>query len=127
MVRQVSHEVAVMYLGRIVEQGDPDRLFAAPAHPYTQRAGVGDPGAPGAARQRLVLQGEPPNPVDVPAGCAFHRAARIAVARCRAETPALRPLADGRQRRLPSCDMSRRAGRRLMLRYLAGAAAARRC
>jgi peptide/nickel transport system ATP-binding protein len=96
MVRQVSHEVAVMYLGRIVEQGDPDRLFSAPAHPYTQALVSAIPHTRN-RRKRLVLPGEPPNPVDRPAGCAFHPRCRHAVERCRIETPALRTLADGRR------------------------------
>jgi peptide/nickel transport system ATP-binding protein len=96
MVRQVSHEVAVMYLGRIVEQGDPDRLFAAPAHPYTQALVSAIPAATERGRKRLILKGDPPNPVSVPSGCAFHTRCPIAVARCRAETPALRVLDDGR-------------------------------
>jgi peptide/nickel transport system ATP-binding protein len=96
MVRQVSHEVAVMYLGRIVERGDPDRLFAAPSHPYTRALVSAIPVAHRSGRQRLILKGDPPNPVDVPAGCAFHERCPIAVARCRVETPALRPVADGR-------------------------------
>jgi peptide/nickel transport system ATP-binding protein len=96
MVRQVSHEVAVMYLGRIVERGDPDRLFAAPSHPYTRALVSAIPVAHRSGRQRLILKGDPPNPIDVPAGCAFHERCPIAVARCRVETPALRPVADGR-------------------------------
>ena len=97
MVGQVSHEVAVMYLGRIVEQGDPDRLFAAPAHPYTRALVSAIPVARRGRRQRLVLAGEPPNPVDRPGGCAFHPRCPFAVERCRVETPALRQLGDGRQ------------------------------
>jgi peptide/nickel transport system ATP-binding protein len=97
MVRQVSHEVAVMYLGRIVEQGDPDRLFAMPAHPYTQALVSAIPTHTRSKRQRVVLPGEPPNPVDRPAGCAFHPRCRHAVERCRLETPELRTLADGRR------------------------------
>ncbi len=89
IVRQVSHAVAVMYLGRIVEQGDPDDVFTHPAHFYT-RALVGS--IPGAGR-RVVLQGDPPNPAQRPAGCAFHPRCIAAVARCRADTPALKPLA----------------------------------
>jgi len=97
MVRQVSHEVAVMYLGRIVEQGEPDSLFATPAHPYT-RALVSAIPAPGrTSRRRIVLAGEPPNPVDRPAGCSFHPRCPHAIERCRSETPLLRPLADGRR------------------------------
>ena len=97
MVRQVSHEVAVMYLGRIVEQGDPDLLFAAPAHPYTQALVSAIPVATERGRKRLILKGDPPNPVSVPPGCAFHTRCPMAVARCRAETPALRLLDDGRR------------------------------
>ncbi|TMJ32066.1 MAG: ATP-binding cassette domain-containing protein [Alphaproteobacteria bacterium] len=97
MVRQVSHEVAVMYLGRIVERGDPDQLFSAPAHPYTQALVSAIPTHIRHKRRRLVLPGEPPNPVDRPAGCAFHPRCRHAIARCRVETPELRTLADGRR------------------------------
>ncbi len=96
VVRQVSHEVAVMYLGRIVEQGDPDAIFARPAHPYA-RALVSAIPVPGPRRiERIVLQGEPPNPADRPAGCAFHPRCPVAVALCRANDPALKPLPDGR-------------------------------
>ena len=97
MVRQVSHEVAVMYLGRIVEQGDPDPVFAAPAHPYTQALVSAIPVATERSRKRLILKGDPPNPVNVPTGCAFHTRCPLAVARCRTETPELRALDDGRR------------------------------
>jgi len=97
MIRQVSHEVAVMYLGRIVEQGDPDQLFATPAHPYTQALVSAIPTHARQKKRRVVLPGEPPNPVDRPAGCAFHPRCRHAVARCRVETPQLRVMADGRR------------------------------
>ncbi len=103
MVRQVSHDVAVMYLGRIVEQGDPDRLFAAPAHPYTKALVSAIPVAHLGRRKRMVLKGEPPNPVDVPPGCAFHPRCPFAVERCRIERPALRPMADGR---LAACHLA---------------------
>ncbi len=96
VVRQVSHRVAVMYLGRIVEQGDPDALFADPIHPYT-RALVSAIPVPGPRRiPRIVLTGDPPNPADRPTGCAFHPRCPVAIARCSVETPALRLLSDGR-------------------------------
>jgi len=96
VVRQVSHEVAVMYLGRVVEQGDPDAIFAEPAHPYS-RALVSAIPVPGPRRQaRIVLTGDPPNPANRPSGCAFHPRCPVAVAACRTETPELRPKSDGR-------------------------------
>jgi len=96
VVRQVSHEVAVMYLGRIVEQGEAEDLFARPLHPYT-RALVSAIPVLGPRRERLLLQGDPPNPVDVPTGCSFHTRCPFAAAACRAEAPTLRILPDGRQ------------------------------
>jgi peptide/nickel transport system ATP-binding protein len=103
VVRQVSHVVAVMYLGRIVEQGDPEALFADPAHPYT-RALVSAIPVPGPRRiPRIVLTGDPPNPADRPTGCAFHPRCPVAIARCRTETPDLRHFPDGR---IVACHLS---------------------
>ena len=96
VVRQVSHEVAVMYLGRVVERGDPDAVFTDPAHPYA-RALVSAVPVPGPRRiERIVLAGDPPSPADRPAGCAFHPRCPAAMAMCRTEDPALKPLPDGR-------------------------------
>ncbi|WP_342360995.1 oligopeptide/dipeptide ABC transporter ATP-binding protein [Terrarubrum flagellatum] len=89
VVRQVSHRVAVMYLGRIVEQGDADTLFANPQHPYTQALVSASP-TPGTRNvKRIVLKGEPPNPAARPSGCAFHPRCPVAIARCRDESPSL--------------------------------------
>jgi len=95
-VRQLSHRVAVMYLGRIVEEGDPDEVLSGPAHPYSRALVSAIPrrGKPGG---RIVLEGDPPNPADRPPGCAFHPRCAQAVARCRADEPALLPRrGDGR-------------------------------
>jgi peptide/nickel transport system ATP-binding protein len=84
-----------MYLGRIVEQGEAESLFARPAHPYT-RALVSAIPVAGPRRERLLLQGDPPNPVAVPTGCAFHTRCPFAIESCGAETPLLRAQPDGR-------------------------------
>jgi peptide/nickel transport system ATP-binding protein len=95
-VRQVSHRVAVMYLGRIVEEGEPDEVLRDPAHPYAQALVSAIP-HPGRSGQRIVLQGDPPNPADRPSGCAFHPRCPVATAACAAETPLLKPRpGDGR-------------------------------
>ena len=97
LVRQVSDRAAVMYLGRIVEQGDADTLFAAPLHPYTQAliSSVPTPGRQG--RTRIVLSGDPPNPAARPPGCAFHPRCPVAIARCAQDVPDLQTMRDGRQ------------------------------
>jgi peptide/nickel transport system ATP-binding protein len=94
-VRQVSHRVAVMYLGRIVEEGEPDAVLHDPAHPYT-RALVSAIPHPERTGQRIVLQGDPPNPADRPSGCAFHPRCPVANGLCAREAPVLKPRADGR-------------------------------
>ena len=96
VVRQVSDTVAVMYLGRIVEQGAADQVLASPLHPYTQAlvSAVPTPGRSG--RARIVLVGDPPNPAARPRGCAFHPRCPVSIATCAIDTPALRALPDGR-------------------------------
>jgi oligopeptide transport system ATP-binding protein len=90
IVEHMTHRVAVMYLGRIVEIADRDRLFSAPAHPYTQALLSSIPSfEPGAARRRITLKGELPSPIDPPAGCRFHTRCPHAFDRCRVEAPEL--------------------------------------
>ena len=98
VVRQVSHEVAVMYLGRVVEQGDPETLFRDPAHPYTQAlvSAIPSPWRREGYR-RIVLEGDPPNPVDVPSGCAFHPRCPQATTACRETAPPLVDIGGGRK------------------------------
>ena len=95
VVRHIADAVAVMYLGRIVEQGPQRSVFGRPAHPYT-RALLGSTPTldPKARRERMVLRGELPSPLNPPSGCAFHKRCPYAVDRCRSEVPALEPLGD---------------------------------
>ncbi len=98
VVRQMSHDVAVMYLGRIVEEGEPEALLASPAHPYTQALVSAIPVAAAARRRpRVLLKGDPPNPVDRPDGCAFHPRCPVATARCRVDSPMLKPFGPARR------------------------------
>ena len=96
IVEHITHRVAVMYLGKIVELGHKRQIFAAPRHPYTQAllSAVPVP-EPGAARARIILAGEIPSPIDRPAGCHFRTRCPHAFDRCRREEPALRPTSDG--------------------------------
>lgn len=98
VVRQISDEVAVMYLGRIIEQGLPEALLQRPAHPYTQAlvSAIPSPWRSKGTR-RLVLEGDPPNPVDVPSGCAFHPRCPSAIPLCAQQRPELVALDDGRR------------------------------
>jgi oligopeptide/dipeptide ABC transporter ATP-binding protein len=100
VVRHIADRVAVMYLGKIVELADGERLFAGPRHPYTHAllsaVPAPDP-ALGRARAayRLRLEGDVPNPIDPPSGCRFHPRCPHARERCRSEAPALADDGDG--------------------------------
>ena len=97
LVHHVSDRVAVMYLGRIVELGDRDAVYRDPLHPYTQALLSAVPRLePGATRPRLYVEGEPPSPIDPPAGCRFHPRCPKRFDRCTTEDPALKPARDGR-------------------------------
>jgi oligopeptide/dipeptide ABC transporter ATP-binding protein len=96
-VERISHRIAVMYLGRIVEEGPARLLTSSPLHPYTAAllSAVPEPD-PFSGRARVILPGEPPSAADPPSGCAFHPRCPIARPRCRKEVPSLFPLAPGR-------------------------------
>ena len=96
VVKHVSHRVAVMYVGKIVEIAPTRSLFARPRHPYTEAllSAVPVPD-PRRRSQRIVLAGDVADPANVPPGCPFHPRCAYAVERCRIEPPALRELAPG--------------------------------
>jgi oligopeptide/dipeptide ABC transporter ATP-binding protein len=96
VVEHISHRIAVMYLGRIVEHASTRAIFTRPQHPYTEAllSAVPVPD-PAVRRKKQVLQGDVPSPVNPPAGCHFHTRCPYAVARCKSEAPLLREIAPG--------------------------------
>jgi len=93
VVRHVSDEVGVMYLGRLVELADKAELFARPRHPYTRLLLDAIPDIHMSGSARTPVQGEVPNPLQPPSGCAFHPRCPHANARCAEERPAMSELA----------------------------------
>ncbi|MBV8093099.1 MAG: ABC transporter ATP-binding protein [Acetobacteraceae bacterium] len=88
VVRYMSDDLAVMYLGRIVEMGPAESIFSAPRHPYTRLLLESVPDFTAMTHRRIRLAGDPPSPLDPPPGCPFHPRCPIATARCRVAKPA---------------------------------------
>jgi oligopeptide/dipeptide ABC transporter ATP-binding protein len=96
VVEHISHRVAVMYLGQLVEVADKETLFADARHPYTEAllSAVPIPD-PTLKRKRIILSGDVPSPINPPSGCRFHTRCPYAEARCKVEIPAMRELSPG--------------------------------
>jgi len=99
VVRHVSDRVGVMYLGEMVELGPAEPIYDAPLHPYTEALLSVAPELDDGTidkRERIVLQGDVPDPANKPTGCPFHPRCPVAQDRCRSEKPVLAPVEDGR-------------------------------
>lgn len=98
MVRHISTRTSVMYLGKLVEMADRDELYNNPLHPYTQAllsaVPVPDP-VRESKRQRIILEGDVPSPINPPSGCNFHPRCPVAIDICDKETPEWREVAPG--------------------------------
>jgi peptide/nickel transport system ATP-binding protein/oligopeptide transport system ATP-binding protein len=97
VVRHISHRVAVMYLGRIVELADKRALFAAPLHPYSEAllAAAPAPDSTRRKRKQVLLQGDVPSPMRPPSGCRFHTRCHYALPECKVTDPPLLEVAPG--------------------------------
>src|SRR5947207_9939172 len=96
VVEHISRRVMVMYLGKIVELAEAKSIIRAPKHPYTQALISAVPVVdPDSKRQRIILPGDVPSPIEPPPGCPFHPRCPVAVERCRSEIPSLREIAPG--------------------------------
>ena len=97
VVRHLSDRVVIMYLGRVVEEGPAEEIFAAPSHPYTVALLAEIPRLESRRREFAPVKGEIPSPLAPPPGCHFHPRCPHATARCKAEAPVLREVAPGRR------------------------------
>lgn len=95
VVKHMADRIAVMYLGRIAEIAPAEQLFATPHHPYSKMLLAAVPSLEGAGKERTMIEGEVPNPVHPPSGCAFHPRCPHANERCQREVPQLIARSDG--------------------------------
>jgi dipeptide transport system ATP-binding protein len=96
VVRHIAHDVMVMYLGNAIEHGPKERIYARPLHPYTQALLASTPRVDAGKRERIILRGELPSPLNPPKGCVFSTRCPHVTDRCRVERPEKREI-DGRK------------------------------
>ena len=96
VVRHIAHDVMVMYLGNAIEHGPKERIYARPLHPYTQALLASTPRVDAGKRERIILRGELPSPLNPPKGCVFSTRCPFVTDRCRVERPEKREI-DGRK------------------------------
>ncbi|MFB7252316.1 ABC transporter ATP-binding protein [Microbacterium sp. NPDC056234] len=108
VVQHMSDRIVTMYLGKVVEQGSCDEVYGATAHPYTRALLSAIPRtlAPDERLERVVLEGDPPSPIDPPAGCPFHTRCYTAIDRCATDVPGLLPVPDGAATHRASCHLA---------------------
>lgn len=95
-VKYMSHRVGVMYLGKLIEEAEPNELFNNPLHPYTKALiSASLPAHPRKQREEIILTGEVPSPLDPPSGCAFHPRCPVAFEPCPTDTPELKEVEPG--------------------------------
>ncbi|MCI3146555.1 peptide ABC transporter substrate-binding protein [Bacillus cereus] len=99
MVRHISDRIGVMYLGNIVEIADSEDLYAKPAHPYTQAllSSMPEPDPTNTGKERIILEGEVPSPLNSPSGCKFRTRCKFATEKCAQEVPKMVEIAKGHE------------------------------
>jgi len=107
VVRHISDKVAVMYLGKIVEYTDADSIYENPMHPYTKAliSAIPEPD-PTKKKERIILKGDVPSPIDPPSGCSFHTRCPYATDKCKTESPELKNYGSQGKEQLVSCHLA---------------------